>query len=76
MFTKEPIRKRGYYRALKAGKSWAVVKKGMNDMMNWIGKEMFNDMIKPNPFIKMIGLKDMLEPMEVKIVTGNVPDEK
>ncbi len=72
MFTKDPIRKRGYHRALKAGKLWAVLRKGMNDL----NMDMVNRMFEPNPFIKMIGLKDMLEPMEVKIVTGLKPVEK
>lgn len=69
----EPIRKRGYYRALKANKPWATLRKAMNDTMNAINRQMFNEMIAPNPFIKMIGLKDMMEPMNIKIITGSKP---
>lgn len=76
MFTKEPIRKRGYYRALKAGKQWAVLKKSMIEIMNAMYRDLFNEIITPNPFMKMIGLKDMMEPMNIKIVTGLKPAEK
>lgn len=36
----EPKRKRGYFRALKRGATWAVLKKGMRDMANDLARTM------------------------------------
>lgn len=46
---KEPIRKRGYHRALKRGEMWALLRKSMLDMM----RKMTEDFFKPSPFEKM-----------------------
>jgi hypothetical protein len=63
-----PIRKRGYHRALKRGEHWATYKKAVKDMMNDMARAMFEDMIKPSPFLKMIGLsEDTGRPIETDI---------
>ena len=72
MFSKEPIRRRGYYRALKANKSWALSRKAMNDISNQMALEMF----KPNPFLEMLkseGLSKTI-PIVYGIKTGDTPE--
>jgi hypothetical protein len=39
----EPIRKRGYYRALKRGEAWAIQKKNMQDMLNTISTSLMKE---------------------------------
>ena len=46
----EPKRKRGYHRALKAGKSWALLKQGINRIMTAMASDMFS---WKNPFLNM-----------------------
>lgn len=53
----EPKRKKGYYRALKRKEPWALVRQGMRE----IGLKAFQDMLKPSPFLKLIGIKEQLD---------------
>lgn len=71
MFTKEPIRKRGYYRALKAGKPWATLKKTMRDLMADYAAEMF----KPNPLVEMLKLEGLSASIPI-IYKGSKPEGK
>lgn len=48
------IRKRGYHRALKSGKEWAIIKYNMNNIMCDLTRSFYyGDLIKPNPFLKL-----------------------
>lgn len=53
---KRPIRKRGYYRALKRGELWAVVEARMRQLMDQVGKQFFEiyDPLKPTPFLEYL----------------------
>ena len=53
----QPKRKRAYHRALKRGESWALMKKGLLDL----GAKLAEDLFKPSPFLKMIGLGKYLD---------------
>lgn len=63
---KEPIRKRGYHRALKRGEVWAKIRKSMREMMCEINKEAFLEAIEPSPFLKMIGLSEQINPVKIE----------
>lgn len=51
---KEPIRKRGYYRALKRKEPWAVMKQCMTSMMNDFARSLYSDALKEHPLLKLI----------------------
>lgn len=57
----QPKRKRAYHRALKRGEHWAIYKKTINDMINLCTQAVFQDMMKPNPLLKMIGLSKTID---------------
>lgn len=57
MITKEPIRKRGYYRALKSGKQWALAKKAFNGMLEDMANSFYKDIMEPS---KLLGLNSWL----------------
>ncbi len=57
-FLKEPIRRRGYHRALKRGEAWALMRKGFEDITNKLMKDMI---YKESPFTKLLGLSAWLD---------------
>lgn len=69
----EPIRKRGYYRALKRGETWAIMRKTTSDMVNNLCREFFTD-YSDNWMknYKFMGLKETLETRYIPITYGNI----
>jgi hypothetical protein len=71
------IRKRGYHRALKSGKQWALYKKSWNDLLNNFCTDFYAPVMQAyilteNPFLKMQGLSQWLpkEKSTIKIEYG------
>ncbi len=74
----EPIRKRGYHRALKRKAPWALLKQSINGMLRDMSTQFFKEMLEPN---KLLGLSAWLsEEDKGKIVpiiyTGPKPEGK
>jgi hypothetical protein len=72
-----PIRKRGYHRALKSNKQWALTKKSWSDLLNNFCADMYAPtmqayILTENPFLKTQGLSQWLpnEPHNIKIEYG------
>lgn len=49
-----PKRKRAFHRALKRRESWALMKQATRDCMNMIAKAMYEDILKPSPFLGLL----------------------
>lgn len=62
-----PIRKRGYHRALLRGAPWALHKKAHIGIVNALLEEMF----KPSPWVKMLGLSAWVDEPPIKILYEN-----
>jgi len=74
VFIKEtkPIRKRGYHRALKSGKQWALIKKSWSDLLNNFCADFYVPtmqayVLTKNPLLKLQGLSQWLPEGELKI---------
>jgi len=53
----EPIRKRGYYRALKRKAPWALLKQSIKGILRDMNASFFKEMLEPN---KLLGLSAWL----------------
>lgn len=62
-----PIRKRGYYRALKRGEHWAVLGENTAQLIRQVYGNIFDNVLKENPFLKLAGLSSWLPEDKLKV---------
>lgn len=55
-----PVRKRGFYRALAKKQTWAVAEQCFVDIKNQIVKQMYQNILKPNPFLEIVKQEDKI----------------